>query len=283
MTAPDVTATSIACIRCRTANAATARFCLTCGAPLQSIPVDGAASEWQAPPPPPPTAASFLSTSGFLAGSGPASSALDVDAPAAFAAALRAIHDAGGTVRAQQSPQLIRFEIQPRRGGLLGAWLKLRTSARYVGELALSPQGPRQTTARLAFRLHPSSRSRLIATHVAVFVLSLFLWSGLGILIGLADVAWTWSRHTSALPNELTQWLMEAMAQPLAAGSARVATPPPGPAPATPAMPPASNGHTAPTTASVIEQLRQLGELRDLGVVTPEEFEAKKTELLARL
>lgn len=40
---------------------------------------------------------------------------------------------------------------------------------------------------------------------------------------------------------------------------------------------------TAPAAPDVIEQLRQLGQLRDAGVVTPEEFEAKKTELLARL
>ena len=33
----------------------------------------------------------------------------------------------------------------------------------------------------------------------------------------------------------------------------------------------------------VLETLKKLGELRDAGVVTPEEFEAKKTELLARL
>lgn len=40
----------------------------------------------------------------------------------------------------------------------------------------------------------------------------------------------------------------------------------------------------APAVApDVIAQLRQLGELRDLGVVTGAEFEAKKAEMLARL
>jgi hypothetical protein len=38
----------------------------------------------------------------------------------------------------------------------------------------------------------------------------------------------------------------------------------------------------APTT-DVISQLRQLGELRDAGIVTPEEFESKKAEMLGRL
>lgn len=41
----------------------------------------------------------------------------------------------------------------------------------------------------------------------------------------------------------------------------------------------------APASADidVMSQLKQLGELRELGVVTPEEFESKKAELLARL
>lgn len=34
---------------------------------------------------------------------------------------------------------------------------------------------------------------------------------------------------------------------------------------------------------SIPEQIRQLGELRDHGMLTPEEFEAKKSELLRRL
>lgn len=34
---------------------------------------------------------------------------------------------------------------------------------------------------------------------------------------------------------------------------------------------------------SAADRLRQLGELRDGGIITNEEFEAKKAELLARL
>jgi hypothetical protein len=35
--------------------------------------------------------------------------------------------------------------------------------------------------------------------------------------------------------------------------------------------------------ADPMEQLKKLGELRDAGILTPEEFEAKKTEILSRL
>ena len=48
-----------------------------------------------------------------------------------------------------------------------------------------------------------------------------------------------------------------------------------------------STGHEAPqpqpASVDVFERLRRLGELRDAGVVTPVEFEAKKAELLARM
>ena len=37
----------------------------------------------------------------------------------------------------------------------------------------------------------------------------------------------------------------------------------------------------APAGGSVIEQLKQLGELRDSGVLTPEEFESQKQKILA--
>ncbi len=69
--------------------------------------------------------------------------------------------------------------------------------------------------------------------------------------------------------------------------------PPPAPAPAPTTMPgspaqaapgaPASPPQAALTGDEVADALDRLGELRDRGVVTPEEFEAKKRELLERL
>jgi hypothetical protein len=64
--------------------------------------------------------------------------------------------------------------------------------------------------------------------------------------------------------------------------------------PAYPPQPPAEQAAPAPATAApaapagmsrdeAFSALRQLGELRDAGIVTPEEFEAKKKELLDRI
>ncbi|TDV53938.1 putative oligomerization/nucleic acid binding protein [Actinophytocola oryzae] len=63
---------------------------------------------------------------------------------------------------------------------------------------------------------------------------------------------------------------------------ARLARPAPAP------IQPAPMIHHAPPVPAanapdVYEQLRKLGELRDLGVVTSDEFEAKKHELLSRI
>jgi len=44
---------------------------------------------------------------------------------------------------------------------------------------------------------------------------------------------------------------------------------------------PAAAPAAAPTTGSTIEQLKQLGELRDSGVLSPDEFEREKQKLLA--
>ncbi|HEY4753512.1 MAG TPA: PH domain-containing protein [Candidatus Limnocylindrales bacterium] len=56
----------------------------------------------------------------------------------------------------------------------------------------------------------------------------------------------------------------------------------PAPAPA-PAAAPAAPSHDATTPEQVADALTRLGGLRDQGLITPEEFEAKKQELLGRL
>jgi len=59
---------------------------------------------------------------------------------------------------------------------------------------------------------------------------------------------------------------------------------PPSVAPSAPSAPAPSGQQVGGTTSDeVLATLERLGKLRDAGVVTPEEFEAKKAELLARL
>ncbi len=60
-------------------------------------------------------------------------------------------------------------------------------------------------------------------------------------------------------------------------GSAHAATPTAPASPAQPAQP------APPSGDALIEQIRKLGELRDAGILTTEEFESKKADLLGRL
>lgn len=85
------------------------------------------------------------------------------------------------------------------------------------------------------------------------------------------------------------------IAEPAMAGAATAAQPVPSPAPAPAATSPASPVEPAPTPTpapapapvasaeDVTRTLASLAELRDKGAITPEEYEAKKAELLGRI
>jgi hypothetical protein len=80
------------------------------------------------------------------------------------------------------------------------------------------------------------------------------------------------SVHNRVSRRQQAQWAQQAAAAPAVAA----------PAPAAPAPAPAA-APAAPATdmGAKLEQLKQLGELRDAGILTPEEFEAKKALILA--
>jgi hypothetical protein len=65
-----------------------------------------------------------------------------------------------------------------------------------------------------------------------------------------------------------------AAAQPAAAGQAASVAPPPAD------VAPAAGAAAGAVTDEVVDQLRKLGELRDAGILTDEEFAAKKASLL---
>jgi uncharacterized membrane protein YdbT with pleckstrin-like domain len=70
------------------------------------------------------------------------------------------------------------------------------------------------------------------------------------------------------------------------AEAVRAAAPPPAPAPAaevTVPLPVAPPPPPAPAEPTVEDKLRSLAKLRDDGIITPEEFEAKKAEILEQL
>lgn len=81
------------------------------------------------------------------------------------------------------------------------------------------------------------------------------------------NVAVATSVHNKVSRRQHAQW-----AQQTAAAQAAAA---PAPAPAAAPAAPAND------MSATLEQLKQLGELRDAGILTPEEFEAKKALILS--
>ncbi len=84
-------------------------------------------------------------------------------------------------------------------------------------------------------------------------------------------------RHPDAVQQEIYRQ-MEANARKQAGWAAPQVV-----APAPQSVPPADVPPAAPPQPAVADQLKQLAELRDQGVITPAEFDAKKAELLQRM
>ncbi|MCU0270845.1 MAG: SHOCT domain-containing protein [Acidimicrobiales bacterium] len=105
----------------------------------------------------------------------------------------------------------------------------------------------------------------------------------MGLLKTAAKVAVASSVHGRVQRRQQQRWAaQDAAAGANWAGAARPLPPPPMPAPPA-AAPVAAPPAPAPSTtdmAQQVELLRQLGELRDSGVLTEEEFAAKKAEIL---
>jgi hypothetical protein len=231
----------------------------------------------------------------FLGGGGAgAPTPYEADIPTAFAAALSAIQSAGGTVTWQAAPQSARFELTKKdimnTGGM---------KVRYDGELTVGAQSPRQSLVRLNLKANSSSLTPMILTTVvATLVLTVMSGPGGGLmlLLGIASGAWQLYNVTSKLPGEMTEKIVRALPAPPLGMSAPTSNGFPQQqqqqqqqqyAPVNPAVNGGMGGPSAPPsgggTQSVVEQLKQLAELRNVGAITPEEFEAKKAGLLARL
>lgn len=205
-----------------------------------------------------------------MQGGGPAQNQmpLNADAAGAYALAIQALQAAGANVEWQAPPQGARFELT-RRDFMTTGGVKVR----YNGELTIIQNGPRQSTARISLKLHSSSLSTVIVIDV-VCVLLLGYTAGILLLLGLGLTAWqVWTLSTK-VPQEMAGKLLMSISN----GYAGAPAPEPAPLAVTPQARPA-----APASGNVMEQLRQLAELRSVGAVTNEEFEAKKAELLRRL
>ncbi len=93
-------------------------------------------------------------------------------------------------------------------------------------------------------------------------------------------------QHTGQKPEDLDEAQLEAAIEALNIETQELtdaevaAIEAAGPEPDAPAAAPATPPAASPSQLDYIEELKKLAELRDMGIVTAEEFEAKKKQLL---
>lgn len=199
------------------------------------------------------------------------------EASTVFADAVRA---AGGTVSSQFPGQPIRFTI--KRPGTI--WEGKNTP--YEGTANLVPLSAGQTRIDVVVSCSPMFYLYLGLGVIFVFLFAYWL-SPLIVLLGLVAVVWSAFQAAGPWAQEVANHVIAALptAAIAVAGASAPATPfTAAPALASPAANPASPHVSDPAgSADVVDQLKKLGDLHATGVLTDEEFQAKKAELLKRL
>jgi len=195
----------------------------------------------------------------------------------------------------QQPPSSARFETVCK-----SAWSTIGFPIKYDGELQVQQSGPGQVTARYSLKIQWGSAIGLIILQgvmviIAAMVNPYIFAFALFLIIGfMAMTAWN---VASLLPDKaLNEFIknLQGGAPATAYQPQQNYTPPPAPsytpqpAPAAPPPTPVPTPTPAPAAAggdaaAIMEQIKQLGSLRDAGVLTADEFEAKKAELLKRI
>lgn len=196
----------------------------------------------------------------------------------------------------QQPPTSAKFETVCK-----SVWSTLGFSIKYDGDLQVQQVGPGQVSARYNLKVQWGSAMGLILTQGAMVVLAamvnpyIFAFALILIVGFMGITAWNVS---SGMPEKvLTQFIknLQGGAPAPSFTPQQQYTPPPQPAPQPYTPAPAPTPTPAPTppptpapagagdSAAIMEQIKQLGSLRDAGVLTADEFEAKKAELLKRI
>ncbi len=249
-----------------------------------------------APPPPNPTGflngavGGTLNALGGAGNGGTSQGTVSMDAPAAYNAAIKAVHDASGKEKLAQPPTSISFEVIKKgfvsTGGL---------SIRYDGILQIAPLSAHQSAIRVQVKTVPGTLTPLFFVGAIVSILMMLIWyafmslGAMGLLLGIVVSAAQFYTLGNSAPRELAEKILKD----ITANEARtMPVPPPTNASATTSsvatapVPPISPQQPAVeqvATNPIIEQLAQLGKLHDAGVLTPDEFERAKTGLLSRL
>lgn len=185
----------------------------------------------------------------------------------------------------QQPPSAAKFETVCK-----SVWSTLGFAIKYDGDLQVQQVGPGQVSARYTLKVQWGSALGLILTQGAMVVLAamvnpyIFAFALILIVGFMGITAWN---VASGMPDrvlgQFIKNLQGGAPAPSFTPQQRYAPPlQPAPQPSAPAPAPAPAAGCG-GAAAIMEQIKQLGSLRDAGVLTADEFEAKKAELLKRI
>ncbi|MBI2876308.1 MAG: SHOCT domain-containing protein [Candidatus Tectomicrobia bacterium] len=238
-----------------------------------------------------------------------------MDPTTAFDQAIYAIQSEGGQVHWQSPPQSAQFVIRKKDMMNTGGF-----TVGYNGELTIMPNAPQQSVIRLNLKVDWGSTVPVfVGSIVALIILCLLnpLFLMFGMLLGILVLAYSAWALSIKLPGDIAKKILRnipggsvAPAQRaagfggLAAFQRKGQAEPPPPAPSGPppqTVPPAqagwSGGPSGPhvqagspvqpaatdASAVIFDQIKQLAGLRDAGIISAEEFDVKKAELLKRI
>jgi hypothetical protein len=211
----------------------------------------------------------------------------------AFAQGVQAIGISGGQVTWQSPPNAAKFLISKKSW-----WSTGGLAMKYEGDFSVQRTGPADVAARFSLKIVWGSYIPLAATQVVAVIFLYFInpyfqyYPILGLLLLAVALGYSAWMVSSTVPESLLKEIVKNLqggAPVIHAPQAPYVAPAPQPAyaPAAPPMPtpaPAPMPTAPAVDASIImEQIKQLAGLRDAGALTPEEFEAKKAELLKRI
>ncbi|HVM80696.1 MAG TPA: SHOCT domain-containing protein [Stellaceae bacterium] len=178
-----------------------------------------------------------------------------------------AIKAAGGTVASSVPGEPIRFSIKRP-----GSWRDNRNTP-YDGAARISAVNAAQSRVDVETTLAGIFYVYMGLTVVGCLLLTALFWYGFILPLIFAIIACIYL--TVMAQGSWAQAMADAVVSRLTPAAHVAPQPPPSP-------PPAAAAAHAPS-ASVMEDLKKLGELHSSGVLTDAEFEGKKAELLKRV
>ncbi len=259
------------CAKCNAANRAGSQFCASCGASMGLQP----------PPPPPPPPPQVL---GRTTGGTTDQVALAVDQNAAFERALAALQAAGCEIEWQGRPSDIKFGFSKK-----SAWSTFGFKVGYSGDLSVARTGPQESLVRHSIRVNWNTTVPVFLSGVVVLILLIMMnpyyyaFGFLLLIVAIGGSAWTLA---GSIPQKVSAQIQ---AQLKSGGAAPVPAPRVEPVASQPAAPPPpvdpapQAPEAAKASGDVFDQIKKLAELRDMGAITSEDFETKKSDLLSRL